>query len=1149
MKWLRDNIWLFPLAFINVAVRAYGIADPWLRGHRGFSGALSGIVARNYLRFGYLQTRLAPVWLSGPASPNELASHYHLRHPSLRYLVISALYRAFGVSEWVASLMPILSSLGTALVLYFLVKRIWGKWTAVLAVAFLSIVPIDAYYGNMASHESMAMFFALLGLLLYHKWLEKPARGLLIGMLAALGLGAWAGYAGFYMIGAIGLHYLLIRPWQWSTIRFTLGLGFYAVGLFGAWVFYAAWLLGSAKTFLAGWDLRTGSNDSAQFTYGAWYVLEYMRTRDFFTPTLRFLGVVWGAFFVRDTLRRRNWLNHSYLAVLLLFGLPQVVVFRQGAWVHEYWLMFLTPFFAVAAAATIAQIGREWLGGRKVLITVLVLIVWAFYAPAAVGQIQAFYQPRDAAEIRLAQELNARTTLNEGVLLGFEVLQPHFDYYLDRRSEQVNDLDGFERLLAGGRYRLCVLRAPRTVDESLVQTLARTYPVKAFENYLIFDLKDAGDRLVRGGLPPDQVNAVDRQIAPGVELLGYSGPAVVQLNEPTDPGWLQTYLHSTAYQPELTWQQVNVTLYWRAGSDVKGDVQPAVHLVANDGKKRYRVEPKWAPVLATYSSGLWQPGDVVAAPYCFELSEDDPPGLYRLELAGKSDDDAILLGQIVVERGPTPQGVAQQPAGEGLHELAASAGGSVQQSWADVDLVGYATDREVYTAGETVELRTVWQSKGAGDTVQGSVSGGRTASACLQDGDYQVCRVIGVVGGPDWTVGQYYDREVSLPLHPAMLSGRYDVVLKIGGDSWQTIELGQVEIKEKGRAWQLYTDGSADYEGDRLLKPDDSLRIKYTLDESAAVRLVVNWTGRAELTQTRIEAYRLDEGGGPEEYLGTREVHSGAPTRSEWIIPKKLAVTGSNVLELRVAEEAEGIHRLGWRGWIDQWLPDLLDEPIGPRAGTIQIDAMDVERDWAESWPAYLAEIRLYAQRKMWTEVAQTYQEAKQKGISPQSVEDVGQLESLAQAGGLDSMRAEADKDLERLIPNQVGVSFGGKLRLEGYDFKRNGGRVEGRLYVRDLAKLDQDWTLWLHATPADPAMIARLAPEERAAGYVTLDQRLETRNWQPGQIVGVRVGKSLPPGRYAVTLGLWRWEDGSRLFRDDQPGEHELSLGSVDIK
>jgi hypothetical protein len=992
------------------------------------------------------------------------------------------------------------------------------------------LLPLDAYYGNMASHESMAMFFALLGLLLYHRWLLKPTRGSLLSMLAALALGAFAGYAGFYMIGCLGLHYVLTRPLKWTTLRFVLGMGALGLVLFGAWVLYAALLLGSPGTFLAGWNLRTDSSDSAQFTYGAWYALEYMRMRDFFTPVLRLLVVVWAGFFTCDLLRRsrlRDWAKHSFLGVLLLFGLPQVVVFRQGAWVHEYWLIFLVPFVSISAAVAVAEIGRTWLRGRKALIMALVVSVWALYALAAIGQLQTFYQPRDQAETRLARDLHDHTALDEGIMLGFEVAQPYFDYYLDRRLDAATDLESFQRLLAGGRYRFCVLRAPRTVDERWVQALMRNYPARAFEDYVIFDLKEAGDRLVQTGAQPEHV--VNHDVAPGVELVGYDGPAAIRLGEPPDQGVLGRYLYSTSYEADPTWRQVNARLYWRAGEGIRGDVQPTVQLVGNDGRKRYRIAAKYAPVLSTYSTGLWQSGEWITAPYCFELGEDDPAGVYQLELVGKTDADAVVLGRIAVERGLVLPGSAVQPAAG--HELTATVGNGV-------DLAGYTLARESYTAGETIELQTVWHATAAGE--------GRTVSTCLLNGDYELCRAIGVIGGPEWPAGQYFERTTSLPLHPAMLGGRYKLALKVGGDTWQAVQLGEVDIKEKMRVWPLYSEGQPDYEGGQLLKPDNALRIKYVLDGQAAVRLVVDWTGRAELTRTRVEAYRLDQGGGPDEFLGTNEVHNGAPNRSVWTISKRLAVSGTNVVELRVAQEAEGIHRLGWRGWLDRWLPDLLDEAIGPRAGTIQIDALDVERDWADVWPAYRSTIQLYAGQKMWSEAARMLQEAMAKGIQPQAIGDVGLLEGVAQAGRLDWLKAEAQKNLERLIPHRVGVSFGGKLRLEGYDFKRNGRRVEGRLYVRCLAKLDQDWTLWLHAVPEDPAV---LAPQDRSAGYVTLDTLLPARTWEPGQLVEVGLPSVLRPGRYQIKLGLWRGAEDTRLFRDDQPAEHELGLGWVDIR
>ena len=120
MRWLKDNFWLFPVALTGLLVRAYGIADPWMRGHRGFMGALSDLVARNYGRYG-LQARLAPLWASGPLSPAEIADHFHVRHPSLRYLLTYLFVSVLGLQEWTVTLMPVLFSVGSIVTVYFLV--------------------------------------------------------------------------------------------------------------------------------------------------------------------------------------------------------------------------------------------------------------------------------------------------------------------------------------------------------------------------------------------------------------------------------------------------------------------------------------------------------------------------------------------------------------------------------------------------------------------------------------------------------------------------------------------------------------------------------------------------------------------------------------------------------------------------------------------------------------------------------------------------------------------------------------------------------------------------------------------------------------------------------------------------------------------
>jgi len=1163
MKRLRDNLGLWLLLVVDLAVRAYGIADPWFRGHRGFSGALSGIIARNYNRYGWWDTKFMPLWHSGPLSPHEMAHYAHLRHPSLRYLLTSVFTGVFGLQEWAINLVPILFSLGSALALYLLVKRTWGRWTALLAVAFLIVLPMDVYYGSTSLYEPIGMCFALFALYFYARWLESSPHSnvrLLIPVFLCLWLAAWTDYPGYYMIGLIGLHILAFGPSGRRKWFVAAALGALALACFGLWVGYAALASGSVRTFIRGVELRAGAYE-ARFTFWAYYTLQYMRIREFFTPTLRLLAAGWAIFCLLDWRDRAARWRHSWVALLLGYGLANLVIFRQGSWVHDFWLFFLSPFFAVASAVTLRELarrmfgiedqvagnagissasptpltrapGRVAAGVRKALFALLLLAVWAWYLPSAIDSLQALYRPRDEAETPLARYLHERTAFEEGVLVGFEPLQPHFDYYLDRRLAEFDELEEFERLRQDSHFRWCVLRAPRTVDEGLVRELIRSYPMDTFQNYVIFDLW--GDRAKPSVEPAPQAEE-GRSLIPGVVLLGYDGPGYIRLPGGDERDLLQRYIRATPMEERIApSSQVTFTVYWQAGAAIETDIRPTLRLTAYDGARTHVAESAYAPVTDLYSTGLWTPGEVIAAPYVFELDQEYPPGVYTLE--AKGGEATLPVGYLAIERGAPPEGTVTLPAIENRIERRLDNG---------TTLIGYEHDRSAYQPGETMKLKLYWQAN-----ARPAAAG---VSVCLENGRYQMCQPAGVTGGPDWQAGLTYLREVNLRLHPAMLPGRYRLILRAGPSPEEKWPLGEVPVGPQpaeqadlhGLLRPLARLGEADWRGDALLMPNKDLTLHYALDAPAVVRLAVDWTGMAELSRTRVDAYvhRPDV---PDDYLGTVEVSRGAPARSFWTVPEVLTRAGENTLLLRVSAEPQGLHRMGWRGLLDRLFPDLLNEVSGPWSGAIQIDLARVECDWVEAWGAYRDLMRTYAEREMWAEAAGVYGTARSRGIKPEHISELSVLAEIARRGNQAQMADRLREEEARLIPNPMGVSLGGVVRLEGYEFRRIGRRVEGRLYFRNLTPTEFDWTLWLHVTPepAAQATLERQAGGSKRAEYTIPDQRLDTSHWQPGRLYEVTVSGSLPPGRYEVRLGLWRWEDGSRLWRDDAPAEHEINLG-----
>jgi hypothetical protein len=74
------------------------------------------------------------------------------------------------------------------------------------------------------------------------------------------------------------------------------------------------------------------------------------------------------------------------------------------------------------------------------------------------------------------------------------------------------------------------------------------------------------------------------------------------------------------------------------------------------------------------------------------------------------------------------------------------------------------------------------------------------------------------------------------------------------------------------------------------------------------------------------------------------------------------------------------------------------------------------------------------------------------------------------------------------------------------------------------------------------------LEEQRKETGYAVFDHLLSTSRWGVGGVYQDDGVRGLRPGRYRFTLGLWRPEDGSRLWREDDPEEHIIDLEWVEM-
>src|SRR5687768_10784716 len=194
------------VAFIAaLTVRVVTFLEPWIGAHNAWGGAFYSNVARNFVRYG-LETRLAPVVSTGLVDPSQFEVYYH--HPVLSMLLTSVSFRVFGEHEWSARLAPLIFSLLTLALVFRIARRWFGNATALVAVAFMAVLPVDAYYAtHLDPYGSMAIFFTVLAVASYERWVTEGSRRHFGICVAAIALGCATSWFTYLVVPGIALHW------------------------------------------------------------------------------------------------------------------------------------------------------------------------------------------------------------------------------------------------------------------------------------------------------------------------------------------------------------------------------------------------------------------------------------------------------------------------------------------------------------------------------------------------------------------------------------------------------------------------------------------------------------------------------------------------------------------------------------------------------------------------------------------------------------------------------------------------------------------------------------------------------------------------------------------------------------------------------
>lgn len=604
--------------------------------------------ARNYVRHGLTATKLGLVVNAGEDGPFV----YYAHHPPLSVLAAGAVFAVVGVEDWAARITPALFSIGSAVILFLLWRRVRGDLAGALAAMAMASLPGFGFMGKMLGEEAPTLMFGLLTILLYLRWrdaLPGEAPRFLPASLASYALGCLSGWAAFHIGPILMIDAMLtLRSRRMEARRALLGIGLSGALCFALILGHFALLTGSLADIASAARGRLFSDTfqagvvPGAFPWIAKMGEQFLRVFGLEAAIFALIGILSGAVALA---RRRVKVDVLETALLLAaFGAANPLVFRWQAYFHD-WLQFhLLPIVAVAAAEGILFLATAGSAAFRALRAPRPV---ALAAAAAVLVGAAAERARvDARDLRA---LEADKPWYFGPLLGREVARgvppesrfmanfPQtalpFRFYADRASRVVRGNDEFEALLREGKYALFFRDMNLDMDLDLALELER-YPHKEIASFRLYDLQMQG----RG--EPDTASEPE-SASRWFEPLDADFDGVIRLIR------CQAELPGGSLRPRSSWSSylgfpgdgispsrlVGVTSYWEKLKPETPDWTFLIVVTQRNRDGSWTTLPSVTPPDSTPRLSWWREAGRIEIRSGFLFTDDDPAGEYEVRLA------------------------------------------------------------------------------------------------------------------------------------------------------------------------------------------------------------------------------------------------------------------------------------------------------------------------------------------------------------------------------------------------------------------------------------------------------------------------------------------------------------------------------------
>lgn len=677
----RSRLAVFGVIFVaillfNIVFTCYRIDEPiWEGGHHGFVMSEYPHNALNYIRFGYLNTKLGLVTNYGNIEPTSGFS-YRIDHGFITSILISFSYQLFGLHEWAGRLFPTILSVGTTIVTFFLMLSLSdGYITALIAFGFCALSPMQMYYGRLPAPHNVAVFLSLLTFYFYWLWLVKKRPCWLVSVFVTLILGAYTDWITYFVVAPILVHYLFFHKGQ-KDWRVAIALASSPLVLFASYVVWTYWLMGdmALKTLWTTFLLRSSSGHNLQAIPSVNQILYtyYDRAKYWLTIPILILSIGWVVRFCYSLIQKEPSDSEALIFALFLFGFSHNFVFTNRVMVHDFIMFYqLVPAFAMASASILIELVLRFLkkpvltGGAVTVIFLMVIgqSYWVFKTehshPAA--YTQAYYLGKSLSkEVSIAGKYIDAADLyqNLGVLRTYGVA--------NRAFKKINSWDEFMKIRDDPTYEVIVVGNSDERQATLRKYLTEKYPRENIAGYSIFKLHRVGSNVLVND-PfieyPHNINFGNQ-----IEFLGFDIDKIVDRKDEQIKVWERYLNQNVELLPKYrtTFRVVN---YWRKISEISTDHILITQFDTRDQELLYRLEQSYKGLDNLYPTSWWPVDQVIREEFEISVPVDYPSLNYSMwigvenattSLIPKSffttltdDNNRVRVGQVYIQTAST----------------------------------------------------------------------------------------------------------------------------------------------------------------------------------------------------------------------------------------------------------------------------------------------------------------------------------------------------------------------------------------------------------------------------------------------------------------------------------------------------------------